>query len=56
MRDIPQLPSLTRLLTRLPVLAIGALLLTGCSEFVADFKMLEAFAKSLNVSYDNADA
>ena len=55
MRDIPQHPSLTRLLTRLPVLALGALLFTGCSGFVADFKMLEAFAKSPNVSYDNAD-
>lgn len=30
MRDIPQDPSLTRLLTRLPMLSLGALLLTGC--------------------------
>ena len=32
------------------------LIFTGCSGFVADYKMLEAFAKSPNVSYDNADA
>jgi hypothetical protein len=45
-----------RALTLLPAVALGVRLLTDCSGVVADFQMLEAFAKSSNVSYDNADA
>jgi hypothetical protein len=40
----------------LPALALSTALLTGCSGLLADFKMLESYAKSPNVSYDNADA
>jgi hypothetical protein len=44
-------PRPTRLL-----LSLSLLVFAGCSGVVADFKMLESFAKSPNVSYDNADA
>ena len=40
----------------LPVVALGTVLLTGCSGFVADFKQLEAFARAPKVEYGNPDA
>jgi hypothetical protein len=56
MPEVHQHPNITRLRALLPLMALGTILLTGCSGFVQDFKNLEAFAKSPNVSYNNADA
>src|SRR5918996_2560086 len=48
--------TMKRLSPTLSLLAILPVFSTGCSGLVADFRMLESFAKSPNVSYDNADA
>jgi hypothetical protein len=45
-----------RWLPKALVLLALSLPLAGCSGFVAEYKLLEAFAKSPNVSYANVDA